>query len=52
MCWHAFDLLKEFHDENKKVPWMVVRSSDSRWKPSASGMYKINFNGAFFEEQA
>ncbi|XP_023898548.1 uncharacterized protein LOC112010439 [Quercus suber] len=31
---------------------MAVRSSDSRWKPPASGLYKINFDGAFFEEQA
>ena len=35
---------------HKKVPQMVVRSSDSWWKPSVSGMYKINFNGALFEE--
>ena len=35
---------------HKKVPQMVVRSSDSRWKPLASGMYKFNFNGALFEE--
>ena len=52
VCWHDSDLLKEFHDVHKKVPQMVVRSNDSRWKPSASGTYKINFDGAFFEEQA
>ena len=50
MSWHAFEMLKEFHDVHKKVPRMVVRSSDSQWKPPASGMYKINFNGALFEE--
>ncbi|XP_050289788.1 uncharacterized protein LOC126727934 [Quercus robur] len=44
-------MLKEFHDVHKKVPRMVVRSSDSRWKPPAFGMYKINFDGALFEEQ-
>ena len=52
VCWHASDLLKEFHDVHKKVPQMVVRSNDSRWKSSAPGTYKINFDGAFFEEQA
>nr|XP_023873270.1 uncharacterized protein LOC111985845 [Quercus suber] len=31
---------------------MAVRSSDSRWKPLAFGVYKINFDGAFFEERA
>ena len=52
VCQHASDLLKEFHDVHKKVPRMAVRSSDSRWKPPASGMYKINFDGAVFEEQS
>ncbi|XP_030969853.1 uncharacterized protein LOC115990136 [Quercus lobata] len=51
VCWHAFELLKEFHDVHKKVYRMVVRSSDSWWKPPASRMYKINFDGALFEEQ-
>ena len=52
MCRHASDLLKEFHDVHKKVPRLAVYSSDSRWKPPASGVYKINFDGAIFEEQA
>ena len=52
MCRRASNLLKEFPDVHKKVPRMVVRSSDSRWKPSSSSVYKINFDGALFEEQA
>lgn len=42
MCQRASELLKEFHDVYKIVPQMVVRSSDSRWKPPASGVYKFN----------
>ena len=52
MCRHASDLLKEFHDVHKKVPRLAVCSNDSRWTPLASGLYKINFDGALFEEQA
>ena len=52
VCRHASDLLKEFHDVHKKVPRLAVCSSDSRWKPPTSGVYKINFDGALFEEQA
>ena len=52
VCHRASDLLKEFHVVHKKVPRVVVQSGDTRWKPPASGMYKINFDGALFEEQA
>ena len=52
VCQCASNLLKGFHDVHKKVPQMVVRSSDSQWKPPASSMYKINFDGTLFEEQA
>ena len=52
VCRHASNLLNEFHDVHKMVPRLVVRSNDSRWKLPASGLYKINFDGALFEEQA
>ena len=38
MCRLACELLKEFHDVHKKLPRKAVRSNDSRWTPSASGM--------------
>ena len=31
---------------------MVVRNGDTQWKTPASGIFKINFDGALFEEQA
>ena len=52
VCHRASELLKEFHDVHKKVPRLVVRSGDTRWKPPGSGMYKVNFDGALLEEQA
>ena len=52
MCHRASDLLNEFHDVHKKVPRVVVRNGDTQWKAPASGIYKINFDGALFEEQA
>ena len=48
----ASELLKEFQDVNKKVPQVVARSEDIRWKPPAYGLYKINFDGALFADQA
>nr|POE63780.1 hypothetical protein CFP56_26606 [Quercus suber] len=48
----ACEMLKEFHNVHKKIPRMVARSSDSRWTPPSFGLYKINFDGALFEEQA
>jgi len=45
-------LLKEFHDVHKKIPQMAIRSGDTRWKLPASGLFKVNFDGALFEEQA
>ena len=52
VCHRASDLLKEFHGVYKKIPWMVARSGDTRWKPPASGLFKVNFDGALFEKQA
>lgn len=52
VCHRASDLLKEFHDVYKKIPWMVARSGDTWWKPPASGLFKVNFDGALFEKQA
>jgi len=52
VCHRASELLKEFHDVHKKVPRLVVQSGDTRWKPPGSGMYKVNFDGALFEEQS
>lgn len=36
---------------HKKIPRMVSRNEDIWWSPS-EGVYKINFNGAIFEDQA
>ena len=52
MCTQASELLKEFHDVHKKIPRLAVRSRDIRWKPPASSLFKVNFDRAFFEEQA
>lgn len=52
VCHRTFDMLKEFHDVHKKVPQVVVRNGDTQWKPPAFGIYKINFDGALFKEQA
>ena len=37
---------------HRKIPRLAVRSRDIRWKPPASGLFKVNFDGAFFKEQA
>lgn len=51
MCHHASDLLKEFHDVHKKVPCVVVRIGDTRWKTPTSSIYKINFDGALLRSR-
>ena len=48
----ASELLKEFQDVHKKVPQVAARSEDIRWKPPTYGLYKINFDGALFADQA
>ena len=52
VCHRASDLLKEFHDVHKKIPWMVARSGDTWWKLPTSGLSKVKFDGALFKEQA
>nr|POE51285.1 hypothetical protein CFP56_65288 [Quercus suber] len=52
VCTRASELLKEFHDVHRKIPRLAVRSGDIQWKPPAFGLFKVNFDGAFFEEQA
>ena len=52
VCTQASELLKEFHDVDKKIPRFGVRSGDIWWKPPASGLFEVNFDGAFFEEHA
>ena len=37
---------------HKKVPWVAAHSEDIRWKPPTYGLYKINFDGALFANQA
>lgn len=48
----ASKLLKEFQDAHKRVPWVATCIEDIRWKPPTYGLYKINFNGALFADQA
>ena len=52
VCARASEMLKEFHGVHRKIPRLVVRSGDVWWKPPALGLFKVNFDGAFFEEQA
>ncbi|KAK9994129.1 hypothetical protein SO802_023832, partial [Lithocarpus litseifolius] len=44
--------MEEFHDVHKKVPRVVDHSEDICWKPPDYGLYKINFDGALFADQA
>ena len=37
---------------HKKVPQVAAYSEDIRWKPPTYGLYKINFDGALFADQA
>ena len=52
VCHRASDLLKEFHDVHKKISRMVARIGDTWWKLPASGLFKVNFDGALLKEQA
>ena len=35
VCARASEMLKEFHGVHRKIPRLVVRSGDVRWKPPA-----------------
>jgi len=48
----ALELLQEFHDVHKKYPRMSLPSEIVKWSPQVEGLYKINFDGAIFEDQA
>ena len=37
---------------NKKARRVVNHSEDLQWKPPNYGLYKINFDGALFDDQA
>ena len=37
---------------NKKARRVVHHSEDLQWKPPNYGLYKINFDGALFDDQA
>nr|POE97230.1 hypothetical protein CFP56_60335 [Quercus suber] len=41
-----------FLHSNRKIPRLAVHRGDIQWKPPASGLFKVNFDGAFFDEQA
>ena len=45
-------ILQEFQDVNKKARRVVNHSEDLWWKPPDYGLYKINFDGAQFVDQA
>jgi len=36
---------------HKKILRMVAHSEDTRWLLPSEGLYKINFDGAIFEDQ-
>ena len=48
----ASELLQEFHDVHKKFPRMSMPNEIARWSPLVEGLYKVNFDGAIFEDQA
>ena len=52
MVERASKLLQEFHDVHKKLPWMSMPNEIIKWSPPVKGLYKINFDGAIFEDQA
>ena len=52
VCHQASNLLKKFHDVHKKISRMVARIGDTWWKLPASGLFKVNFDGSLFKEQA
>ena len=45
-------ILQVFQDMNKKARRVVNHSEDLQWKPPNYGLYKINFDGALFDDQA
>ena len=48
----ASALLREFHDVQKLHPRRSVPREVVKWSPPIEGLYKVNFNGAIFEDQA
>ena len=57
--WEVVDIVKraakrlqEFHDVQKQLPRNKIQRGETRWKPPNPGIYKINFDGAIFEDSA
>ena len=48
----ASELLQDFHNVHKKYSRMSLPNEIVKWSPPVEGLYKINFDGAIFEDQA
>lgn len=46
---HAKELVLEFFDIHKKPPQVSMQSDPIRWSPPQDGLFKANFDIAFFD---
>ncbi|XP_030959057.1 uncharacterized protein LOC115981006 [Quercus lobata] len=46
------ELLQEFKDLQDFPSWYAIPRVEVRWKPPGTGLFKINFDGAVFEDRA
>ncbi|XP_030973303.1 uncharacterized protein LOC115993151 [Quercus lobata] len=47
----ARELLQEFNDVQDIPTWAVIPQVETKWQPPGVGLFKINFDGAVFEDR-
>ncbi|KAK9986535.1 hypothetical protein SO802_031486 [Lithocarpus litseifolius] len=50
MMKRASELRQEYHNMQQKFPRNIVSKEEIQWKPPPENIFKINFDGAIFED--